>query len=103
MNKIEIKNKIKNKCINRAEMIFIIGSILILKTTFLTKKLYSEKLNVAFIKASEKKNHGTIPQISHNTNGYPSGVLPLLNPIAKTNQYSKIVITGFTNAQIAPK
>ena len=56
------------------------------------------------LKISENKNHGTIPAISHNTNGYPfTSPLALRMPTVNTNQYTQIEMIGLTNAQSMPK
>jgi hypothetical protein len=62
----------KKICITREESSGIIGSKLMRKTTFFTKKLLAITLFVPLLKVSAKKNQGIIPLISHKIKGKSS-------------------------------
>ena len=59
----------RNTWIKSVDIILMIGRILILNTTFFTRKEYARSAPVPEPHASEKKNQGTIPTISQQTKG----------------------------------
>jgi len=101
--KANIRNRIniKNRWTNKDEIIFITGRTLTRNTIFLTKKLFSVIEFVAFAQLSEINNQGTIPDNSQRTNGMLS-TGTVLKPTWKTVQYTRIEISGWTNAQRTP-
>ena len=74
-----------------------------LKATFFTKNLLDIIACVPDKTASEKKNHGIIPHISHKKNGVSSETTPDRKPISKTNHITEINIIGCIKDHKRPK